>query len=55
MAKNKNKKKKKKSNPETTERNKKIALISAIVLGTAGVFVSAGMIGERVGWCICQM
>ncbi|MDF1870629.1 MAG: hypothetical protein P1U30_09585, partial [Phycisphaerales bacterium] len=45
MAKNKkkNKTKKKKSNPENTERNKKIALMSAIVLGTAGVFVSAGM------------
>lgn len=44
MAKSKKKNKnKKKSNPETTERNKKIALMSAIVLGTAGVFVSAGM------------
>lgn len=36
-------KKKKKKNPESAERNKKIALITAVVLGSAGVFVSAGM------------
>ena len=37
------KKKKKKANPESADRNKKIAMISAIVLGSAAVFVSAGM------------
>lgn len=37
------KKKKKKANLENAERNKKIAMVSAIVLGLAGVFVSAGM------------
>lgn len=37
------KKKKKKKNPEITERNKKIALITALILGSAGLFVSAGM------------
>lgn len=36
-------KKKKKKNPETTERNKKIALVTAVILGSAGIFVSAGM------------
>jgi len=36
-------KKKKKKNPEITERNKKVAIITALVLGGAGVFVSAGM------------
>ncbi|MFK7759811.1 MAG: hypothetical protein AB8C13_07690 [Phycisphaerales bacterium] len=52
------KKKKKKSNPETTERNKKIMLIAAVVLGTAGVFVSAGMgikvLDERASELIVQ-
>ncbi len=37
------KKKKKKVNPEITERNKKIAFTIAIILGSAGIFVSAGM------------
>ena len=36
-------KKKKKKNPEIAERNKKIAFITAVVLGGAGIFVSAGM------------
>ncbi len=37
------KKKTKKAAAQNAERNKKIALVSAIVLGTAAVFVSAGM------------
>ncbi|MBO6512736.1 MAG: hypothetical protein JJ974_02075 [Phycisphaerales bacterium] len=37
------KKKSKKAAAQNAERNKKIALISAIALATAGVFVSAGM------------
>lgn len=36
-------KKKKKKDPEAAARNKRIAITSAIVLGAAGVFVSAGM------------
>ena len=36
-------KKKKKKNLESTERNKKIALITAIILCSAAIFVSAGM------------
>lgn len=35
--------KKKKKNQDTTERNKKIALTTAIILGSAAIFVSAGM------------
>ena len=37
------KKKKKKTDPDIVDRNKKIAIVSAVVLGLAGVFVSAGM------------